>query len=187
MMAKDCTESANICAHAILAPGHDLVMKIVTEGTIADLLARAARAPRRRMNLNLHAELSDPVGRFLNAGLVGTYVRPHRHRIGRWELVNVLQGRLAVVIFTSDGDVKDRFELGAEEDTSLVEIPGGDWHSFVFHAPAAVVLEVKPGPYEPHLDKEFAAWAPVEGDPVAALFVTWLESAALGDVWAENS
>jgi cupin fold WbuC family metalloprotein len=54
----------------------------------------------------LHAELSDPINRFINAGLVGTYVRPHCHRIGRWELVNVLQGSLDVVIFTSGGQFK---------------------------------------------------------------------------------
>jgi cupin fold WbuC family metalloprotein len=160
-------------------------MKIVTEKTISDLLASAAAAPRRRMNLNLHAALSDPINRFINAGLVGTYVRPHRHRTGRWELVNVIQGSLDLVIFTSDGNLKDRFALGAEH-TSLAEIPGGEWHTFVFHAPAAVVLEVKPGPYEPQFDKEFAEWAPAEGDPRVALFVIWLESAGLGDMWRKT-
>jgi cupin fold WbuC family metalloprotein len=157
-------------------------MKIVTAETITDLLARAALAPRRRMNLNLHAELSDPIGRFVNGGLAGTYIRPHRHRIGRWELVNLMDGMVDVVIFTSRGEVRERLPL-AQGGASLIEIPGGDWHSFIFHAPAAVVLEVKPGPYEPELDKEFAEWAPVEGNPAAASFVTWLESAARGEIW----
>jgi cupin fold WbuC family metalloprotein len=88
-------------------------MKIVTKKMISDLLASAAALPRKRMNLNLHAELSDPINRFINAGLVGTYVRPHCHRIGRWELVNVLQGSLDIVIFTSGGQLKDRFTLSA--------------------------------------------------------------------------
>jgi cupin fold WbuC family metalloprotein len=157
-------------------------MKIITEEMIADLLARAAVAPRRRMNLNLHAELSDPIGRFINGGLAGTYVRPHRHRIERWELVDVLDGTLDVIIFSSEGEVKERLLLG-QGRARLIEIPGGDWHSFVFHAPAAVVLEVKPGPYEPRLDKEFAEWAPVEGSPASALFVAWLERADLGEMW----
>ena len=155
-------------------------MKIVTAETIAELLSRAAASPRKRMNLNLHAELTDPIGRFLNAGITGTYVRPHRHRIGKWELVSVLQGKFDLVIFTSDGVVKNRVALSSE-GASVAEIPGGDWHSVVFHAPAAVVLEVKAGPYEPRLDKEFASWAPSEDDPAAALFVTWLETAAPGE------
>jgi cupin fold WbuC family metalloprotein len=131
------------------------------------------------MNLNLHAEPTDAASRFLNAGLAGTYVRPHRHRAGKWELVTVLQGRFDCVIFTPDGVVNNRVTLSAE-GASLVEISGGEWHSVVFHAPAAVVLEVRPGPYDAQLDKEFASWAVQENDPAAALFVTWLETAAIG-------
>jgi cupin fold WbuC family metalloprotein len=154
-------------------------MKIVTAEAITGLLSRATASPRKRMNLNLHAELTDPIGRFLNAGIAGTYVRPHRHRIGKWELVSVLQGKFDLVIFTSDGVVRNRVAL-SPDGASVAEIPGGDWHSVVFHAPAAVVLEVKAGPYEPRFDKEFADWAPPEDDPAAALFVTWLETAAPG-------
>jgi cupin fold WbuC family metalloprotein len=160
-------------------------MKIITIEAITDLLSRAAAVSRKRMNLNLHAELSDPIGRFLNAGLAGTYVRPHRHPVSRWELVSVLQGRLDVVTFASDGVINDRLALGPE-GARLAEIPGGDWHSFVFHAPAAVVLEIKPGPYEPQLDKEFANWAPPEDHPAATSFVTWLETAAVYDEWPQE-
>lgn len=158
-------------------------MKIVTPEMVAGLLARAASAPRKRMNLNLHAEPEDPINRFLNAGLEGTYIRPHRHRTGKWELLNVLQGRLDVVIFTAEGKVMSRVSLGLKGQ-NLIEICGGEWHGIVFQAPAAVVLEVKPGPYEPELDKEFAEWAPMDGDPAAGLFLNWLESAAPGEVWA---
>ena len=154
-------------------------MQVVTAEAILELVARAAMTPRKRMNLNLHAALSDPINRFLNAGLTRTYIRPHRHRIGKWELLNVLQGRLDAVIFSPDGRVEHRFAL-RPDGPSLIEIPGGEWHSFVFHAPAAVVLEVKPGPYEPQLDKEFAEWAPIEGDPAAEQFLDWLEGAAPG-------
>ena len=157
-------------------------MKVTTPQTIAELLTQAALSPRRRMNLNLHTELSDPINRFLNAGLAGTYIRPHRHRSGRWELVNVLQGTVDALIFMETGELKTRQELSREK-ASLIEIAGGEWHTFVFHNPAAVVLEIKPGPYEPELDKEFAEWAPAEGDPSASLFVQWLEAAQLGDLW----
>jgi cupin fold WbuC family metalloprotein len=161
-------------------------MKIVTGEMIAELLARAAMSPRKRLNLNLHTELSDPINRFVNAGVAGTYVRPHRHRIGKWELLGVLQGKLDVVTFACNGAVKGRFALGLG-GPRLIEIPDDEWHSFVFHPPAAVVLEVKPGPYEPELDKEFADWAPVEGAPAAASFQTWLESAAPGEIWVGKS
>ena len=155
-------------------------MKIVNAKALAELLSRAAASPRKRMNLNLHDQLSDPTGRFLNAGIAGTYVRPHRHRIDRWELISVVQGQCDLLIFTSDGVVKDRIALSSQGAT-VAEIPGGEWHSVLFKEPAAVVLEVKPGPYEPQLDKEFASWAPTEGDASAARFLTWLETAAPGE------
>jgi cupin fold WbuC family metalloprotein len=160
-------------------------MKIVTRKMMADLLLRAAATPRHRMNLNLHTELTDPTNRFLNAGLAGTYIRPHRHRVGRWELLNVLDGRVDIVIFTAAGEIRERFALGSDGDV-LVEIPGGEWHSFVFHAPAAVVLEIKPGPYEAQLDKEFAEWAPAEDDAAAVSFLTWLETARAGETWLRS-
>lgn len=157
-------------------------MKTVTAHMIADLMARAAGAPRKRTNLNLHADPSDPINRFLNAGVAGTYVRPHRHRSGRWELVSVLGGKLDLLIFAPDAEITRRLVLDAEA-AALVEIPGGAWHTLVFRAPGAAVLEIKPGPYEPELDKEFAAWAPAEGDPAAAAFLDWLERAAVGEAW----
>jgi cupin fold WbuC family metalloprotein len=89
-------------------------MKIVGAEAISELLSRAAAAPRKRMNLNLHAEQTDVVGRFLNAGIACSYVRPHRHQIDRWELVTVLQGRFDVVIFTLDGMVKSRIVLNSQ-------------------------------------------------------------------------
>ena len=154
-------------------------LKIVTAETIAELISRAAASPRKRMNFNLHNS-TDSICRFLNAGIAGTYVRPHRHQIDKWELVSVIQGQCDLLIFTSDGVVKDRIALGFG-GTGVAEIPGGSWHSVVFRAPGAVVLEIKSGPYEPQIDKEFANWAPKEADPLAAQFVRWLEVAAAGE------
>jgi cupin fold WbuC family metalloprotein len=157
-------------------------MKIVNTEIISDLLLRAAGSPRKRMNHNLHTELIDPINRFVNAGLAGTYIRPHRHRVGKWELVSMLQGAVDLVLFAGTGTVKSRLAIGSENIT-VAEIPGDAWHSFVFHKPSAVMLEVKPGPYEPEDDKEFAEWVPVEGHPTVTSFVRWLEKAQPGDRW----
>src|SRR5262249_36429137 len=117
-------------------------MRVITEETIAELLSRALASPRKRTNLNLHAELSDSTNRFLNAG-AGTYVRPHRHRMGKWELLSVVQGTVDVITFSADGAVEKRVSLSAVAANPVVEISGGEWHSIVFRAPGAVVLEIK--------------------------------------------
>jgi len=124
--------------------------------TIDALVARAAAAPRRRLNLNLHSALADPIQRFLNAGAPGSYIRPHRHAAPRWELFAALRGAIDVILFDEGGAVARRHRLEAGSG-NLVEIPGGTWHSFVFAAPGSVALEVKPGPYVAATDKEMAA------------------------------
>ena len=42
-------------------------------------------------------------------------------------------------------------------------------------APDTVIFEVKPGPYDAATDKEFAPWAPPEGDPRAHAYLIQLE------------
>jgi cupin fold WbuC family metalloprotein len=154
----------------------------IDASAIDDLVARARVSPRRRLNLNLHAELSDPIQRLLNAGDPGTYVRAHRHAAGRWELFAILRGQIDVLIFADDGTIAQRSAL--REGGGLIEIPGGIWHGLAFMAPGSVAIEVKPGPYLAQSDKEFAPWAPREEDPAAAQCEKWLASAGVGERWS---
>lgn len=153
----------------------------IDSAAIDDLVARARVSPRRRLNLNLHTDLSDPIQRLLNAGEPGTYVRAHRHAAEHWEVFAVLRGQIDVLIFAGDGTVTQRLAL--RERGGLVEIPGGTWHGLTFMAPGSVAIEVKPGPYIAQSDKEFARWAPREEDPVAAQCEKWLASAGIGERW----
>jgi cupin fold WbuC family metalloprotein len=148
---------------------------------IDDLVARARVSPRRRLNLNLHTDLADPIQRLLNAGEPGTYVRAHRHAAERWEVFAVLRGQIDVLIFADDGAVTQRLALRA--GGGLIEIPGGIWHGLAFMAPGSVAIEVKPGPYVARSDKEFARWAPREEDPAAAPCEKWLARAGIGERW----
>ncbi|MDB5405184.1 MAG: hypothetical protein JWL84_96 [Rhodospirillales bacterium] len=157
-------------------------LKTVTAAAIDELIARAAASERRRTNHNLHETLSDPVSRFLNVGIAGTYVRPHRHADHRWELFVVLRGRLDIVTFTADGAVDEWLAMSPDE-RPVVEIAGGAWHTILSAAPSTVVLEIKPGPYDATTDKVFADWAPNEGDERVDAFLRWLDTAGVGDHW----
>ena len=138
------------------------------------LWAAAAAQPRRRLNHNLHPQLADPVQRLLNALAPGTYIRPHRHGPGAWELFALLAGAAAVLIFDDEGRVLARSDLAPGD---VVEIAPRTWHSLVALAPETVVLEVKPGPYRAGEDKDFAVWAPPEGASAAPALVAWMERA----------
>jgi len=158
-------------------------MKQIDTATLMSLCSAAAAAPRLRKNLNLHAELDDPVQRLLNAFEPGTYLRPHRHaEPPKWELFVILTGRVAVLTFADDGHVLDRVELDADGGSRIVEIPEAAWHTLVALAPRTLLFEVKRGPYMPNPPQDVAAWAPAEGDAKAAEFERWYRHAAPGDL-----
>ncbi|WP_142848072.1 WbuC family cupin fold metalloprotein [Telmatospirillum sp. J64-1] len=150
---------------------------------LARLSAQAAARPRLRLNHNIHQDLGDPIQRLLNAIEPGSYVRPHHHRDGVWELFCVLKGRIKAVTFAPDGRIEDSAEITAGE---VVEFPSRSIHAVAALEPGTVVLEVKPGPYTPAEDKDFAPWAPAEGDPAAEEWMTWLVTAKPGDAFAER-
>jgi cupin fold WbuC family metalloprotein len=52
-----------------------------------------------------------------------------------------------------------------------VDIAPGIWHTIGVTSATAVCFETKPGPWDPTTDKEFAPWAPREGDPQAAQYL----------------
>lgn len=147
-----------------------------------DLLnAEAAASCRLRKNLNLHPVLEDSIQRLFNAMQPGTYVRPHRHaRPDGWELMLVVRGAFSILIFEEDGRVRERVDLAPASDHLAVEIPAYTWHTVVVTARDTVMFEVKPGPYTPVTDKDFAPWAPAEGEPGLERWLRWYEIAQPG-------
>ena len=124
------------------------------------LLEKARTSPRLRQNHNLH-NLEDTVQRFANALLPFSYVRPHRHLSPpKTETFILLKGRVWVVIFDDTGEIIDG-KLMDGKRIQVVDILPGCWHTLIATKPS-ITFEVKPGPYDPATDKEFAAWAPSE-------------------------
>ncbi|MFV2058121.1 MAG: WbuC family cupin fold metalloprotein [Thiohalomonadales bacterium] len=158
------------------------ITKIIDQKNLERLCDQARESARLRCNYNLHPHLSDPVQRFCNALHRGTYVRPHRHiGVDRWELFVILQGKVGILLFDDDGKIVQRTVLEASGENQIIEIPTGQWHCLFALADNTVLFECKPGPYEKLTDKDFALWAPPEGDAAANQFVQWYEQALIGD------
>jgi cupin fold WbuC family metalloprotein len=155
-------------------------VKVIEAGLLADMKRNAAEAPRRRTHHNLHEDLGDAVQRVVIALEPGTYVRPHRHADGVWELFVLLDGACSVLVFDADGRVLERADL-AENGARMAQVPPGAWHSILATAPGTIAFEVKPGPYRPATDKDFVPWAPAEGEAGVAAMLARLEAAAVGD------
>ncbi len=163
----------------------------VTHETLNALAEEAQNSARLRKNLNLHPDLGDPVQRLFNAMEPGTYIRPHRHaRDNGWELMICLRGRFSILIFDETGQVLDRADLQADAGTRAVEIPAFTWHAVVSRQPGTIMFEVKPGPYSPVEDKDFASWAPPENSPETLHTLRWYAEAKPGDIappWGPNN
>ena len=152
--------------------------KLISQDQIEALVSRAHSLPRCRVNWNLHGSLEDPLHRFLNVMLRGTYVAPHRHITPpKPESFVVLEGEVALVQFSEGGEVEVVTRLGPATAPRVfgIDLEAGVWHTLVVLSPVAVIFEVKPGPYVPASDKDFAPWAPREGDPGVPEYLAGLE------------
>ena len=137
------------------------------DNTILDSTTnKAKQAARRRMNHNFHPVLEDPLQRMLNAMEPGTYIQPHKHEDpDKTEVFMVLRGRIMVVEYNDNGEIVDCELLDANNGKYGAEIPARTWHSIISLEPGSVAFEIKDGPYNPIDDKNFASWAPKEGEP----------------------
>jgi cupin fold WbuC family metalloprotein len=93
----------------------------------------------------------------------------------------VLRGGFDVLTFDADGVVTARWSIGEGGTELAYETPQDTWHTLLARHDGSAFLEVKLGPYDPATAAEFAAWAPVEGDPEASGFLAWAQSAKPGD------
>jgi cupin fold WbuC family metalloprotein len=149
-----------------------------------DLLQRKAddarRSPRKREIHVFHGGDDDPLQRMLNAIQPGSYIRPHRHfDPPKSESLILLQGMLGYVSFGDEGSLDEEsfLLLDAERGVYGCDIRPGVWHTIFALVPDTVIFKVKPGPYSPANDKDFAPWAPQEYSPEAAAFLAQVEDA----------
>ncbi|MGJ8695760.1 MAG: WbuC family cupin fold metalloprotein [Verrucomicrobiaceae bacterium] len=134
-------------------------------------LEASRTSPRKRMILPVHRSQDARVQRMANFMQPGTYIQPHRHSMPHAsESVCLLRGRLEVLEFSPEGEILNRWLL-SEEGVRMIDIEPGVWHGMIVREEDTVVFECKQGPYDPTADKEFAAWAPGEGEDGVGAFL----------------
>ena len=150
-------------------------LQVIDAALFLPLIERARQSPRLRTNHNFHSSVEENPRRFLNVMIQGTYVAPHRHRDPpKSESFLVLEGQLAFFTFDDAGQINGTFILG--RDAVGIDIQPGVWHTIAVLTDHVICFEVKPGPYVAATDKDFAPWAPMEGDPAARAYLDLLIS-----------
>ncbi|MDD4086539.1 MAG: WbuC family cupin fold metalloprotein [Bacteroidales bacterium] len=141
----------------------------IDENLIDKVSAIARSSIRKRTNLNFHDKSEALMQRMLNAMEPGTYIQPHKHENpDKSEAFFCLRGKILVVEFEEDGQVRDHILLDASKGNYGCEINPRTYHCILSMETGSVAYELKDGPYDPTIDKHFAPWAPAEGDPDAA-------------------
>lgn len=161
------------------------MLKLIDQPLFNSLCRTAAAATRKRAHFTLHLELTDAVQRLCVAIEPGSYIRPHRHaEQGKWEFFVILQGAAVILLFDQNGMVTKRITLDSNGPVHGAEIAENCWHTLAALAKDTVLLEIKPGPYQPLAAADFASWAPAEGTPEALLFENFFRINAYPQIWA---
>ncbi len=143
----------------------------ITPGLLAVTTENARKSPRSRQHYNFHQSYQEPVQRLLNAMEPGSYFRPHNHiDSNKIEILLVLEGRAAIVLFDDSGNIIDHIILSKDGNRG-VELYPEEWHMIIPLENGTVLYEIKEGPFIEEQKKVFVEWAPEEGSPEAAEYV----------------
>lgn len=131
----------------------------------AKVVDASRRSPRGRIIQPIHRTQDDALHRMLNVVQPHSYVQPHRHLAPpKPESFVVLAGAIRFVAFDDAGGITECITARAGGDVFGIDVEAGVFHTFYALEADTVIFEVKPGPYVATSDKDFAAWAPREGD-----------------------
>ena len=161
-------------------------MKVFSSQYFEDLVNEASQSHRLRAHANVHGSYADQCQKLFNAIQVDSYIRPHRHSLDpKDECLVAIKGLFGFIMFTEQGLIESVILFGSEKYSEKLSIPSGleltsgVWHTVVSLAENSILFEVKKGPFEPTLAKEFAPWAPKEGDKNVNLYLKQLRKECL--------
>ena len=78
--------------------------------------------------------------------------------------------------FDEGGAITNAALLDAQGPVVGADVPSGTFHTLLSLAPGSIFFEVKAGPYVRIADKDWAPWAPREGDAAAPAYLAQLEA-----------
>lgn len=132
---------------------------------ISSIEKKAAASPRKRSMHIFHKTMDDTLQRMINSLQPGTYLRPHKHEDpDKREVFIALTGKFVVIEFDEKGNIRDHMILDPRTNEYATEVDERAFHTVICLEPNSSAYELKDGPYNPIDDKNFASWAPKEGE-----------------------
>ena len=124
------------------------IVEVIDNALVTEVIEKAQKSPRLRMNYNFHKDLGDKCQRLLNALEPGTVMPIHHHKVD--EMWIVIRGKLRLTIHDDHGAEVESHVLSPLDNMYGVNIPANTWHSLECMESGTVLVEVKEGPYIPH-------------------------------------
>jgi len=150
----------------------------IDHSLLSAMAEKARKAIRKRAHHTFHKSSDDVLQRFLNAMQPGTYLQPHKHEDpDKREVFIALTGRFVVVEFDHAGRITDHIILDPNTQDYAAEVEPRIFHTVLCLDPDSIAYELKDGPYNPIDDKNFATWAPREGESGCSEYIQKILSA----------
>ena len=144
----------------------------IDQKLLDEMVVKSFAAKRGRAHYTFHKSDDDTLQRMLNAMQPGTYLQPHKHENpDKREVFLVLTGKFLVVEFDDNGEISDHMILDANSHQHAAEIAERVYHTVICLVQDSIAYELKDGPYNPIDDKNFAKWAPKEGEEGCAAYI----------------
>ena len=127
---------------------------------IESLKKIAAKNKRTRVRLCTHPDANHNVHEMLIVHSLGTYVRPHKHRINR-ESLQFIEGVGTAIIFKDDGSIRQAFKVGdqSSDNTFYYSMGKGLFHMLIIESKFLIFKETTKGPFI-RKNTIFPNWAP---------------------------
>ena len=161
-------------------------MKIFTTDYLDCLIKTAEKSQRLRAHSNVHDSYQDSTQKIFIALIADSYIRPHRHSLDpKEECLIAIRGLMSLVLFSDRGEVKSITVFGSEKYAekmpiaSGVQVSANDWHTVVPLSENPILFEVKDGPFNAKVAKEFGDWSPAEGSKNSVSYFQKLKELSL--------
>lgn len=132
----------------------------VIDGSIIELLKGMAEDSVNKRSRACLGPTSAAVQEMVIVLMKGSYIRPHRHPKTKAESYHIIEGELAVQIFTPEGEHYREIKLNKK--TPFYRLKGGWFHQPVPLTDWVVYHETYEGPFNKETDVDYAPWASAE-------------------------
>ena len=130
----------------------------VSSKDIRILKEKAAVNPRKRVRLCAHLSTEDVFHNMLIVLVKGCFIPPHKHK-NRAESFHIIEGKLRVIIFDNDGQVKKLITMGdySSGDPFFYRLSEDLYHTVIPLSDTVVFHESTNGPFDPQ-NTSYPSW-----------------------------